>query len=906
MTPRPFLVVLLAILSGVTLWAGGSEAPAAPVELRAEGLENPVGLGGAPRFSWKLSSARRGAVQEGYRIQVSTTEDFATASVAWDSGATVSRDSIGVAYQGPALHSAERLYWRVQTKIGSEFSPWSAAQFFETGLLRADDWRAKWITFPGDNPDAAQRPPAIFRREFSLGKPIRAAGLYISSLGLYLARINGREVSRDVLAPGWTSYGTRVRYQTYDVTSLVASGQNALVVTVGDGWYRGHIGIERARNEYGNRTALIAQLELEFADGTRETVASDSTWKSGTGPIRFSEIYAGETYDARLAPAGWDRAGFDDAKWTDAKLVDWKPPALFASSAPPVRRIKELAPITVHTLKPGVSIVDFGQNLVGWVRIKLTAPAGTTVTLRHGELLDQNGGLYTGNLRNAAQTDRYTARGSGLETYEPHFTFHGFRYVEIKGWPGEIPRDALAAIVVHSDVTPTGEWESSDPFLNRLVQNIRWSQEGNFVDIPTDCPQRDEREGWTGDAAVFARTATYNFDCDAFFAKWLGDLAIDQEPDGKVPWVIPDNLRYHRTSAGWGDVAVIVPWTTYLAYGDRRVLETQYTSMKRWVDYCLAQTHGGLSSDTPFGDWLATVSTDMTLVATACLAHSLDLMARTAGVLGLGDDQAKYAARFEQTKQAFNHAFVAPDGKVGAGTQTAYALALRYELLPVNLRRTAADRLAADVVAHGDHLTTGFLGTPQLCPALAENGHLDRAYALLMQATYPSWLYPVTRGATTIWERWDGIRPDGTLQDGAMNSFNHYAYGAIGEWLYSTVAGIDADSRAPGYRKVVLRPRPGGTLQWVKASLRTPHGLVRSAWRREGNATVYEFSVPPNASADVSLADARAAGVTENATPLERIDGVTHVVEANGELRFELGAGDYRFVSENSRREASR
>jgi len=654
--------------------------------------------------------------------------------------------------------------------------------------------------------------------------------------------INGKRVGDQVFAPGWTSYNKRLQYQTYDVTELLQRGENAVGVILGDGWYRGFIGFSGQRNRYGNRGALLAQIEILFQDGRRETIGTDGKWKSATGPILISEIYNGETYDARLEKAGWTQAGFSDGDWSGVKVVDLPKSVLIAPAGPPVRRIQEVKPVRVFTTPGGDTVADMGQNMVGWLRLKVQGPAGTTVVLHHAEVLDKQGNFYTDNLRAAMQTVKYTLKGGGPEVLEPHFTFQGFRFVKVEGYPGELTTDSLTGIVIHSDMARSSEFETSSPLINQLQHNIIWGQKGNFLDVPTDCPQRDERLGWTGDAQVFSRTAAFNMDVATFFTKWLKDMAADQYENGSVPHVIPDILTRPNGpaagSAAWADAAVIIPWTTYLSYGDRRILEQQYPSMAKWVDYERRRAGDDYiwDGDPHFGDWLAFATTrsdypgattGKDLIATAFFAHSTDLLQRTAIILGKQEDAARYAELFEKIKAAFRKEFVTDTGRVGENTQTAYALALQFDLLPENLRPAAAERLVRDV-RERKHLTTGFVGTPYLCHVLSRFGYLGEAYMLLNRDQYPSWLYPVKQGATTIWERWDGQKPDGTFQDKGMNSFNHYAYGAIGEWMYRVMAGIEIDPAEPGYKHILIQPQPGGGLTYAKASFDSMYGRVAS------------------------------------------------------------------------------
>jgi alpha-L-rhamnosidase len=882
--------------------------------LRVEHDENPLGIGvRAPRFSWWIHGHTRGIAQGEYQVQVARAADDLTRGrrLVWDSSRVRSSESTFRPYEGPAVESRQRYYWRVRVwDANGRASAWSAPAWWEMGLLAPSDWTAQWIEPDLQEDPSVPQPSPMLRRAFPLRGTIRSARVYVTSHGLYELSINGKRVGDDVLTPGWTSYATRLQYQTYDVTGLVRRGDNVLGALLGSGWYRGQIGFQKHRNHYGDRLALLAQLEVRYADGKGETIGTDGQWKAATGPIQLSEIYGGETYDARLAKAGWDAPGFDDASWKGVRLANHSKDTLIAPEGPPVRRIEELTPVKILTSPSGQTIVDMGQNMVGWVRLSVSGPAGTTVTLRHAEVLDQKGNFYTENLRAAAQQVAYTLKGGGTEVYEPRFTFQGFRYVLVEGFPGTLALDHLKGIVVHSAMAPASEFSTSNSLINQLQHNIRWGQKGNFVDVPTDCPQRDERLGWTGDAQAFSRTAAFNMNVAGFFTKWLKDVAADQLESGAVPHVVPDVLtrpeRPQAASAGWADAAVIIPWNLYLSYGDRRVLETQYPSMVKWVEYM--RTRAGddylWTEDFTFGDWLAFATTrsdypgattGKDLIATAFFAHSTDLLARTATVLGKADDRARYEALLEKIKAAFVKEFVTPEGRVGENTQTAYVLALQFDLLPKDLRPRAAERLAADV-RERKHLTTGFLGTPYLLHVLGEYGYLDVAYMLLQRKEYPSWLYPVTKGATTIWERWDGIKADGSFQDAGMNSFNHYAYGAVGEWMYRVMAGLEIDEAMPGYKRIVIAPHPGGDFTEVNASHDTPYGRARSHWTKTAQGFELHVEIPANTTATVRLPRAKLESVTEGGKPVQGLDGVTASRQDGENTIMEVGSGTYRFA----------
>jgi alpha-L-rhamnosidase len=879
--------------------------------LRAEYQRNPTGIDvRSPRLSWRLHADRRGTVQGAYEIRVAGDSASLERAPLWSSGKVLSDASLFRPYAGPALASGRRYYWQVRVwdDAGRE-SPWSPPAFWEMGLLDAADWRARWIAPDLPEDTTRSNPSPMLRREFTLDGRIASARLYVTSLGLNAMELNGRRVGDHLFSPGWTSYDKRLQYETYDVTELVQVGANAIGATLGDGWYRGHMGFRNKRNNYGTKVALLAQLIVRYADGRTQIFGTDERWKASTGPILMSDIYDGETYDARLEKAGWSRAGFDDGDWRGVRALPGIAAALVAPVGPPVRRIQELAPVKILHTPAGETVFDLGQNMVGWVRLKVSGPAGTTVRLRHAEVLDKAGNFYTENLRYAAATVRYTLKGSGVETYEPHFTFQGFRYVAVDGYPGMPGTDAITGVVVHSAMEPTGSFESSNPLVNQLQRNIAWGQRGNFLDVPTDCPQRDERLGWTGDAQVFSRTAAFNMDVAGFFAKWLADLAADQKADGSMPSVIPDVLSRSATtaggSAGWADASVVVPWNMYQAYGDTTLLERQYPSMRAWVEYVRRQAGPSLlwKTGSHYGDWLAFASTrsdypgattDKDLLATAYFAHSTDLLARSAAALGKTEDARLYRTQFEQIRAAFQREFVTATGRLASNTQTAYVLALDFGLLPEELRAEAARRLAADVRAMR-HLTTGFLGTPALTRTLSENGYLDLAYSLLLNDKYPSWLYPVRQGATTIWERWDGQKPDGSFQDKGMNSFNHYAYGAVGDWMYRVVAGLNDDPEQPGYKHIIVRPQPGGGFTHSRAVLETPYGQAMSGWAMAGGRLEVTARVPANTRATVYLPGARLELVREGSVPVASAAGVARATPVGDTVIVEIGSGDYRF-----------
>jgi alpha-L-rhamnosidase len=904
----------LGALLYVAVCGAAAHATAPKIDsLRVEYAENPLGIDVLePRMSWRLESSERGIAQGGYEIRVARSDQDVREGrdLLWDSGKIESDESIQHPYEGPALQSRQRYFWQVRVWDGQGHDlGWSAAAYWEMGLLSPQDWSASWVAAPAVGNSSESGVPPMLRREFRSTGPIKSARVYVSSHGMYELSMNGRRVGQDVLAPGWTSYGRRLQYQTYDVTDLLNQGSNAIGVYLGNGWYRGVVGYEGIRNHYGDRLALILQLEITYTDGHMLVISSDGNWRASAGPILMSEIYDGETYDARREQIGWTSPEFDDHEWTPVETISAATDALIAPEGPPVRRREVLVPKKIFRTPSGDTVVDFGQNMVGWVRLKVHGRAGTVVTLRHAEVLDRDGNFYTENLRTAKQTVQYTLSGRGAEIYEPHFTFQGFRYVAVSGYPGKLTRDSLTGIAVHSDMASTSDFETSKALINQLHHNVLWGQKGNFVDVPTDCPQRDERLGWTGDAQVFSSTAAFNMDVAGFFTKWLKDVAADQLPSGSVPFVVPDILSKPDApaagAAGWGDAATVIPWNMYLAYGDLRILDEQYVSMQKWVAY--EQSRAGADNiwdgDFHFGDWLdyfgvakntryGSTSTD--LIATAYFAHSTDILRRASELLGKTKEAARYGQSLAKIKEVFQQKFVNPDGSVGEGTQTAYVLALDFDLLPDALRKQAAQKLLDDVRSRG-HLTTGFLGTPHLLAVLSRNGYLNEAYVLLNREDFPSWLYPVKQGATTIWERWDGIKPDGTFENKEMNSFNHYAYGAVGEWMYEVIGGINIDPAHPGYKHILIQPQPGGGLTHASASHVSPYGRISTEWSWNGHTLELVVVVPPNTTASIRLPGARSSEVSESRRPLQSATGIAGAHQDGTDLIVEVGSGRYTF-----------
>lgn len=876
--------------------------------LTVENLADPLGVDARqPRLGWQLKSDKRNCQQVAFEIAVAADEKGR--QEIWNSGKLTSEQNVHFVYTGPALQSSKRYYWRVRAwdNLG-RVSGWSEYSYWEMGLLNSTDWKAKWIS-PGYTEDSVMRPSPVLRKRFDAKKQIKTARLYITSHGLYKAYINGKVVSGNCLSPGWTSYNQRLAYQVYDVGDLLKTGENAVGVMLGSGWYRGNLAWERKVNIYGRKLALISQLQIVYADGTSDMILSDESWHSSTGEIQYSEIYNGEINDSRLQKKGWLLPGYDEKGWAGVTIENIPTTQLMAAYNEPITKHERFKPLKIFSTPEGDLVADFGQNLVGLVELKVKGKPGDSIMLQHAEVLDKQGNFYTANLRSAQQQNVYVLNGTDEQEFEPCFTFQGFRYVRIKGFPGELKPENITAVAMYSDMQPTGIFTSSNSMINQLQHNIVWGQRGNFLDVPTDCPQRDERLGWTGDAQVFSRTAAYNMHVYNFFSKWLGDLAADQLKNGAVPAVIPDVIDGSAAgSSGWADAATIIPWNMYVAYGDTSILRQQYKSMKAWVDYIKGVSSNYLwNSGWHFGDWLfyrpaddndgRSAVTDKFLIAQCFFAQSTQLLVNAAMVLGKKEDQLFYSDLLNKIKSAFVKEYMTSSGRLVSGTQTAYVLALNFDMLPDSLRQGAAQRLVSNIKDYNYHLTTGFLGTPYLCHVLTRFGYTDIAYRLLMQETYPSWLYPVKMGATTIWERWDGQKTDGSFQTPGMNSFNHYAYGAIGDWMYRVIAGIDNNAENPGYKKIILKPHVGGGLTKAQASLQTYYGTIGSAWSLDGNNFYWKVEIPANTSATIYLPAADSKKVMVDNKVLSATKDIVEKGYENGYLVIAAGSGVYEFNS---------
>jgi len=891
------------------------------VGCKTEYVVNPLGLDVLnPRLFWRLESQERGVRQTAYQVLVASSQDLLDERQAdmWNSGKVHSDRSIQITYEGKPLQEQSAYYWKVRVWDGNDrVSEWSEIAYWSMGLLSRDSWKGRWIGRKPEllsnskpDPDTPYLPSPFMRKVFVTRGPIKRATVYATALGLYDLSVNGQRIS-ELFAPGWTDYNVRTQVQVYDITERLAEGGNTFCVILGDGWYSGTVGF-LGNKVYGERPFFLLQAKVEYEDGTSELIVSDSSWKVSKGPIEYSDMIKGETYDATRELDGWGRIDYDDSSWEDPDVRPGYNGLLSATLEPPIRMTQTLKPISVRKTDYGTYIYDMGQNMVGWTEVTVRGQAGTKLTLSHAEMLNPDGSLYLDNLRVAVQMNHYILKGGDEERYEPRFTFHGFRYVELIGYPGEADLNTIVGKVIHSDTPKSGSLRTSDEMVNKLISNITWGQRGNFLSVPTDCPQRDERLGWTGDAQIFARTASYNMDVSQFFTKFYQDMLDCQQPSGAFTDVAPDagwirhkmwNTRlnwYAPDNSGWGDAGVVIPWTLYVMYGDTRILEAHYEAMVRWVEYLRANSDELVRPDyANYGDWLSIgADTPNEVLATAYFSYSTLLLSRIANVLGKTEDAERFKAQFEAIAAAFRNAFVDAEGKIHGDTQTVYVLALQFGLLTEELREKAIRHLTSDIKRRGDRLSTGFLGVGYLLPVLTDSGQLDVAYRLLTQEEFPSWMYSIKHGATTIWERWDGWTEDKGFQTPTMNSFNHYSLGSVGEWMYRYMAGIESDPAAPGFRHSIIRPRPGGHLTEVEASYESLYGTIITHWKLLDDGRFrLKVVIPANANATIWMPKGKVTvdGIAVEDAAVEGIVGLES--ELDGVPKYCIASGTYEFLS---------
>lgn len=961
-------IIIAGLWPSASVAAESASSAVSVTGLRCEYRRNPLGIDETkPRLRWRIKSNEQNVKQVAYRIQVATSRAALANGTAdlWDSGKINSAESSNIVYQGKPLTSRLVCYWKVhlwcaangQCEVESDPAVWMM------GLLGGSDWVADYISHRDRSPvwkdkEKLYLPPAVqYRKDFNSqpNRTVRRATVYATALGIYELYLNGKRVSDQWFAPGWTDYHERAYYRAYDVTPMIKAGDNAIGAWLADGWYSGYVGFglltglgteHIGRYAYGKTPSIMAQLEIEYDDGTRATIATDKSWKvTDEGPIRAADFLMGESYDARLEQPNWAVPGFDDDAWQQAILAaenghpkaifyefrnpsepDKKPevkgqpvdlgfkrPKLEAFPGEPVRIKGELKPVDVKKIGSGQYLYNLGQNFAGTIRLHVSGPAGQQITLRYGEMLYPDGRLMTENLRKARATDQYTLKGDANgETYVPRFTFHGFQYVELTASkPEELPDPPqITGLVLHSDTPRASSFECSDPMVNRLFKNIVWTQRANFIDLPTDCPQRDERMGWNGDAQVYIGTAAYNADVSAFYTKWIRELMESQRPSGVFPGYSPFPFQHGWDfGTAWADAGVICPWTIWQVYGDTRIIQRCWQPMTRFMQWRLrtSQDYLGVVHGNNWGDWLAQgkVPTPIDYIDTIYFAISTRMMAQMADAISHTDEARAYREQLDKIKQAFRRKYLKPDGSLTVNTQTAYALALFADVLPEQLRTVAGQKLADLIRANGMRMSTGFLGTRPLLPVLSSVGQNDLAVFLFQSRKFPSWGYEVEQGATTIWERWDSYtKKDGFgRHNAAMNSFSHYSFGAVCEWMFNTLAGIRSDGI--GYKKIIIHPQPPApgsnkerkVIQWVKASHVCMRGRIVSNWRIVGNRFDLTVEIPANTTGTVIIPVGAKPAITVDGRPLAEARNVRQIGVTDGEASLAIPSGNYRFAS---------
>ena len=904
-------MLALASFTAVSAWAFSIG------QMTTNGRTNPLGIAADDiSFSWAITADARGVEQSAYQLRVGTKEGE---DDVWNSGTVTSDRQVDVELPATIrLLPATRYFWQVRNWDGKGMaSEWSKPSWFETGLLSAADWRgAKWIAHSvpaatsGEKAEAHSSLP-LLRGVVLFTKEVKRARLYVSAKGLYQLSINDRKIGDQYLAPGWTDYRKRIQAQTYDVTPFLQTGKNSIGAELGDGWFRGKVGIGW-RNVYGNSLAMIAKLRVTYVDGSTQDFATDASWRSAEGPFVQADLQDGESYDARLEQPGWNRADFDDSHWSPVVVQQDDLGTLVPQPDEPVRATEVLKARTRTMPAPGEYVYDLGQNMVGIARVRLTGKAGQRIQLRYAEELyrqgDQRGRLYTDNLRTAKATDTYTFAGDETVVYQPTFTQHGFRYVEITGLDTPPETADVQGVVLGSDLPQIGDLTLSNPMLDQLVRNIHWGQRGNFLSIPTDTPARDERMGWTGDINVFAPTASRYADTRAFLTKWMDDMRDAQHADGNIPAVVPQPRgEFDQTGVGWSDAFITVPYAVWRSTGDARIVRRNWNAMSRFYAFVYdSATHDGNlleegRSSWFSGDWLNLEGVDRLaehrVIATAYFAEDTRMMAEMALAMGEVRQATIWATLVPKIHSAFVAAYRNPDGTIYMGTQTVYAMTLAMGLIddPVQREQTAAKFVEKLAVDHY-HLKTGFLGTPWLLPALTSIGRNDLAMRILLNEDYPSWGFEIRMGATTMWERWNSIRANGEFGPVDMNSFNHYAYGAVGDWMFEHLGGLQA--LAPGYKHSRIAPltEPGG-LSWSRCSQRTPYGLLTSDWKRTNGELKLSINVPANTTAEVVIPAKSAEAVREEDVLASTAVGVKESTFKDGHLTLFVGSGHYEFTS---------
>ena len=887
--------------------------------LRIEYHENPSGIDvEKPRFSWILKGEGRNLSQSAYQIVVSSDIQKLNAGDwdIWDSGKVNSNSTNQIEYNGSELQSNSDYYWKVRVwdEYGKEVS-WSSSANWSVGLLNFSEWKGFFISHnvgydKTDKYDDLYLPPARYlRKSFYIDKKVKKAKVYATALGLYELRLNGDKVGDDYFAPGWTDYNKRLYYQTFDITNEIKQGDNAVGAVIADGWYAGYVGygllvrLDKVREFYGVNPAFMGQIQIEYEDGTTEIIASDLTWKANEGPIREADILMGETYDARLEQTGWDSPNFDDSEWKSPKLYTYPGGALDVHPGGLVKSIEELKTKTITEPEIGKYIFDLGKNIAGIARLKLQGKRGQKITIRYGEILNDDGSLLTENLRLARATDTYILKGEGVETWQPKFTYHGFQFVEVSGLTEKPDLDVITGIVMSSIETDKSTFSSSNELNNILYQNIKTTQKANYFDVPTDCPQRDERLGWTGDAQTFMRSGTYMANMAPFMTKYLTDLDDAQQWYGVYPNFAPfPYSRPDQYAPAWMDAGVIMPYNMYKVYNDTRILEYMYPGMQKFMDFQLDASTNFIRPEASanWGDWLSVnEETSKGYVAAAFYGYDAKLMIEIAKALGKEEDVIKYTKLYENIKMAFAKKYLLDNGFTTEDTQTTYALALYFDLYPSKeLAKNGAKRLVQKIKENGYLFSTGFIGTKHIMPSLSKYGYHDTAYKLFQQTKYPSWGYSIENGSTSIWERWNSYTKDkeqNSTINAAMNSFSHYAFGSVAEWMFQYALGIDSEDS--GYRNILIKPAVSKEMGSMEGSYDCINGKISSGWKWKGSKLTLDVSIPANTQAKVFIPSSKPSSIKEGKLRLNKVDGIKILESGEEEVVVQIGSGDYTFTT---------
>ena len=908
------LSVFVFLLSNCT----AKKELAAPTDLICEYQQNPIGIDKMhPQLSWKLPDSRKGIMQSAYEILVASSLANLDKNIGdiWSTGKVGSDQSLFIPFEGDQLNSRNIYFWKVKywDNEGSE-STFSSPASWEMALINNSDWKAKWITRNEtlDKEDSLRS--IMFRKGFNIDKSINKARLYVTGLGNYVFYINGEKVGKDILTPGWTHYPKRLQYQVYDITEMITEGNNTAGAILGNAWWSGGLGWgkdpnSRKRYSFGPMK-ILAQIEIEDESGNIQTIVSDDSWKWSESPITFNNLYDGVHYDARLEQEGWNSAGFDESSWKNVAIPAPETSILIAQQAPPLRIEKELIAQSVTKAPNGNYVFDYGQNMVGWGKLKVSGKAGTEIKMKFAELLHDDGTVAQENLRSAIGTDIYILKGEGTEIWEPQFTYSGFRYVELEGYPGVPTKDALKGVVFYSSAPWIGKFESSNTLMNTIIKNITWGQRGNMHSVPTDCPQRDERLGWMGDAQTFSPTSYYNMDMTQFYEKWLHDITDCQDPSGYVYDVNPAIVVDGPAKPAWGDAVIIVPWVAYKFSGNKRILGENYDGMKAWVEFMRKHAINNIYTwsnpdSTFFGyaDWIAPVKSPQKPISASYLFYSSKLLSEIAVVLGKSADAEEYGKLAKDVATAYQNKYFDKSSQNYEGaTQTANLLPLAFGITPDDLKPKVFENVLEAVAKKEGHPSTGFLGTQFILPILSDYGNHDKAYEMINLKTYPSWGYMIEKGATTMWELWnsDTERPEG------MNSRNHYALGGIGEWIFGYLAGLKPDIENPGFKQSLIAPMPVGNLTWAKASQKTGYGDLSVDWKIDGNSLIINVVIPPNTSSIVKVpkTNFNFSNITVDGTEIfsagksfDNFDTVKFLEENDDGVSFEVGSGTYSFIA---------